>query len=164
MSPNGTIVTSNYAAADQGTRILSWRGQVTLPGITDGTSNTLLIGEKHLPPAQIADPRRPGPQRLRPDPQRLPAERRGRHPGRRRRAPPRSSATRNPGPLANERFGSWHPGVCQFAMCDGSVRALKNSIQDVLNPNATPIDAPANLGPLHRLSVRNDGLVISGDN
>ena len=34
------------------------------------------------------------------------------------------------------RFGSWHPGVCNFAMGDGSVRALRVSID------------PTNLGGL----------------
>jgi prepilin-type N-terminal cleavage/methylation domain-containing protein/prepilin-type processing-associated H-X9-DG protein len=46
------------------------------------------------------------------------------------------------------RFGGWHPGVCQFAMCDGSVRAIR-----------TTIDA-TNLG---RLSERADGQVINAD-
>ncbi len=40
------------------------------------------------------------------------------------------------------RFGSAHPNVCQFALADGSVRALENTI----NPTT-----------LEYLSVRNDG-------
>lgn len=72
---------------------------------------------------------------------------------------------RRPGTLANERFGSWHTGVCQFAMCDGSVRALNNSIQAAVNPNLScpALIAVSNQGPLHRLAVRNDGQVIVGD-
>ena len=46
------------------------------------------------------------------------------------------------------RFGSWHPGVCQFVFCDGSVRAIKNTIDEI------------NLG---RLAVRNDSQVITAD-
>jgi hypothetical protein len=26
------------------------------------------------------------------------------------------------------RFGSWHPGVCQFVMGDGAVRVIRNEI------------------------------------
>jgi prepilin-type processing-associated H-X9-DG protein len=44
------------------------------------------------------------------------------------------------------KFGSYHPGVCQFVFCDGSVRAIRNNID-----SAT----------LRRLAVRNDGEVIN---
>jgi prepilin-type N-terminal cleavage/methylation domain-containing protein len=162
--PDGTVVTGNFAMRDQGTRIISWRGQVTIPAISDGTSNTLLIGEKHLTPAQVASG--DGPDRSIFGPIRNAYRRNagvGIQDGVVERHPLVSDPQR-PGAIPNERFGSWHPGVCQFVMCDGSVRGLKNSIQDVLNPSANPINAPNNLGPLHLLSVRNDGLVISGDN
>lgn len=43
------------------------------------------------------------------------------------------------------KFGSWHPGICQFAFCDGTVR-----------PIAVTID-PFVLG---LLAQRNDGQVI----
>jgi hypothetical protein len=42
-------------------------------------------------------------------------------------------------------FGSYHTGICPFAFCDGSVRALYNSID------------PAVLG---LLAARSDGQVI----
>jgi prepilin-type N-terminal cleavage/methylation domain-containing protein len=45
-------------------------------------------------------------------------------------------------------FGSWHPGICQFAMCDGSVQSI-----------ATSID----LETYRRLGVRDDGEAIPGD-
>jgi hypothetical protein len=47
---------------------------------------------------------------------------------------------------AFRRFGSWHPGVCQFAIGDGSVRAF---------PCTTPVNV---LFPLH---VVNDGNAIA---
>jgi prepilin-type processing-associated H-X9-DG protein len=54
-------------------------------------------------------------------------------------------------PLAGTRFdtgwkfGSYHPGICQFVFCDGSVHSLQNSI------------SPATLG---LLASRNDGQLI----
>lgn len=32
----------------------------------------------------------------------------------------------------NQRFGSWHTGVCQFVLGDGSVRALRVSIPEAI--------------------------------
>jgi len=43
------------------------------------------------------------------------------------------------------KFGSWHPGICQFLFADGRVTSLSN---------ATDMDT------LQKLSCRNDGLVI----
>jgi prepilin-type processing-associated H-X9-DG protein len=44
-------------------------------------------------------------------------------------------------------FGSWHPGICQFVFCDGSVRSLSTSV------------SPVTLG---LLAQRNDGLPVGG--
>jgi prepilin-type N-terminal cleavage/methylation domain-containing protein len=159
--PDGSVITGSFAMSPALTRVLTWRGQITLTDILDGTSNTLLIGEKHLTIANITNAG--GPDRsvfghIRN------AYRRNAGVGIQNGVVERAPLVadhRNPGPQANERFGSWHPGICQFVMCDGSVRSLQNSIQDVLNASANPIDAPTNLGPLHRLAVRNDGLVIN---
>jgi len=46
------------------------------------------------------------------------------------------------------RFGSYHPGVCQFVFCDGSVKAVKTSIDG---------------NNLRRYAVRHDGEVIAAD-
>lgn len=53
--------------------------------------------------------------------------------------------TNEPG-NAYKRFGSWHPGVCQFALGDGSVRAISCT---------TPVNV---IFPLH---VVNDGNVVT---
>ena len=46
-----------------------------------------------------------------------------------------------------QRFGSWHPGVCQFVFCDGSVRTVSGGVDDLT---------------LSRLAERSDGEVITG--
>jgi hypothetical protein len=43
------------------------------------------------------------------------------------------------------KFGSWHTGVCGFAMCDGSVHFISNSIDTTT---------------LARLANRHDGQVV----
>ena len=47
--------------------------------------------------------------------------------------------------INNRSFGSRHPGICQFVLCDGSVRALPNSIDVTV---------------LTRLAMRADGQVV----
>jgi prepilin-type N-terminal cleavage/methylation domain-containing protein len=98
--------------------------------ITDGTSKTLLAGEKHVPPQYFGMPevgdtsvynvddwrqviRWAGPGRglaLRPDELFL--------------SPPSTILD----PLDFIVFGSAHPGICQFVMCDGHVEALSVAI------------------------------------
>jgi hypothetical protein len=108
---------------------------VAFAEIKDGLSNTILIGEKHVPWGSIG---------LAPwdcgmfD---------GHNP---------SCNTRPAGPLfpvaASDNdtgwtFGSWHPGICQFVFCDGSVQVLSNTIDPVL---------------LGLLAQRDDGQPVSG--
>jgi hypothetical protein len=126
--------------------VTTFKGTVTIPGITDGTSSTFLAGEKHVPQgmfgrakvgdgplysgawtcfagriAGIEDPLARGPNDVTP------------------------SGGIVDGIYAR-RFGSFHPGVCQFVFCDGSTRGVRTSI-DTAN--------------LRRFAVRNDGEVIT---
>jgi prepilin-type N-terminal cleavage/methylation domain-containing protein len=131
-----------------------------ISSISDGTSNTLMVGEKHVPAgmlgrlkvgdgsvycgiwttysgrvAGIAHPLAKGPNDITPT---VAAPR-----------PAGSTGTWRPGNDAaySKKFGSWHAGgVVQFALCDGSVRGLRPSIDEV------------NLG---RLAARNDGQVVA---
>ncbi len=129
--------------------LTSWKGSVTLGAITDGTSNTFLMGERIVRYRTF-------------------------NVGGRGTAEDRSVFAMNannyrrfaglssnneihvlqlysPDPIWNAQvinnrsFGSRHPGVCQFVFCDGSVKALANS---------TPVDV------LTRLSKRADGQVV----
>jgi prepilin-type N-terminal cleavage/methylation domain-containing protein/prepilin-type processing-associated H-X9-DG protein len=123
----------------------NFNGLTSLTSITDGLSNTFLAGDKHVPAGMFGrakvgdgsiyngvwttysgrlagpdDPLATGPKDLTP-------------------------STRGDAFYAR-KFGSWHPGVCQFVFCDGSVKAVKTSID---GPN------------LRRLAVRNDGEVVT---
>jgi prepilin-type N-terminal cleavage/methylation domain-containing protein/prepilin-type processing-associated H-X9-DG protein len=140
---NGAIIQSMATEVTNGLEtVTTWRSRTSLASIVDGTSNTIMAGEKHVyytkygnstvdnsgydgnfdPPRNIA--RVGGPE--------FPIA---------------------PGPSYvvetsedDERvFGSCHPGVCQFVFCDGSVRAL-------------PVSIPVDIYRL--LCVRNDGLAI----
>ena len=133
----------------------------SISSISDGTTNTFLVGEKHVPAgmfgrlkvgdgsiylgvwttysgrvAGIAHPLANGPNDL--------------TPARNEPRPPGSSGTWRPGNDAAycKKFGSWHSGVCQFAFADGSVKAIRNSTDEIT---------------LARLAARNDGQVITGD-
>jgi prepilin-type N-terminal cleavage/methylation domain-containing protein len=119
-----------------------WSVQLTLLDITDGTSNTLMFGEKHIRPnslrgknedrcifgGQNNSVRRMAGQELNSTDQRP-------------LRPPQDQT----GALANQSFGGPHTGICQFVFCDGSVRGVKT---------ATP------LATLTLLIRRNDGAVI----
>jgi prepilin-type N-terminal cleavage/methylation domain-containing protein len=136
------------ATIDASGRVLSWKGVVTLDKIPDGTSNTFLVGEKHVRYTttfgtmedrsvfagndnnfrRYAGRGAAGQQYIlqiySPDPQ------------------------WNVQAVSNRSFGSRHLGMCQFVMCDGSVRAVKNS---------------TDMTTLGQLASRNDGQVITGD-
>jgi len=87
-----------------------------LAEITDGSSNTLLIGEKHVQIKNFAKFSGDGSTYNGDKGYAL----RGAGPGR--------TLVRLNSDTAPNRFGSYHPEVCQFALADGSVRVLKVSI------------------------------------
>lgn len=133
---NGVIISSRpFCVAG---RPRDWIDKIRYQDITDGASNTILAGEMHVNSKKINHPPEDG------------AIYSGWH---------FSFSTRIGGvhvPLAKDQnyddprlysFGSWHPGVCQFAFTDGSVHALSTSIDEQV---------------LGHLCVRNDGEVISG--
>ena len=100
---------------------------------SDGLSNTLLVGEKHVPPGEsskypfdcsIYDGHNPSCNTRAAGPQF-----------------PLAMTRDDPG----YKFGSNHPGICQFALADGSVQQIVNTIP------------PAVLGVL---AQRNDGQVV----
>ncbi len=144
VNSNGAIIPVNPPQSVDGSGYpiyTTWRGQLTFESITDGTSNTLMWGEKHVRPNSL----------------------RGKNEDRsvfggqnnslRRMAGiapngdvrPLSPPNNQNGALANSTFGGPHSGLCQFVFVDGSVRGL-------------PLSIP--VSTLTALAGRSDGLVI----
>jgi prepilin-type N-terminal cleavage/methylation domain-containing protein/prepilin-type processing-associated H-X9-DG protein len=133
VNANGVMILGRVAttppqgAGSNATPIPSFTGLVKMAHVTDGTSNTFMVGEKHVPQgafgrlkagdgpafsgawtsycgrvAGIEDPLGQGPTDL--------------------------IRSTSGDAFWARKFGSWHTGVCQFAFADGSVRAVRNTI------------------------------------
>lgn len=129
---NGALIMATWIDKSSG----HWRSGTTFASITDGTSNTLFMGEKHVPFNRFGDTTL-GDGCIynggKPD-----TAARIAGPGRGLAASARDVYRLN--------FGSWHIGGCLFLMGDGSVRGIAVSINE---------------STLGRLAVRNDGLELS---
>jgi prepilin-type N-terminal cleavage/methylation domain-containing protein len=141
---NGALIIANYRLSglftDPQTTVVSWRSRTTFASIVDGTSNTFFVGEKHVQPTKFYQ----GPEdsSVFNGDNTYPFSRiAGQHDA--SVLPLASSPTDNT--LPSFKFGSYHPGVCQFVLGDGSVRAIPTSID---------------IETLTRLAVRNDGLPV----
>jgi prepilin-type processing-associated H-X9-DG protein len=106
--------------------------------VTDGLSNTLLIGDKHVALADLGNNN----TAFQNDGIIWSGGERG---ALARRAGPANPLAFSNTTVYNYQFGSYHPGVVQFVFGDGSVHAIKTSI-----PGTT----------LGLLANRHDGLVI----
>jgi prepilin-type N-terminal cleavage/methylation domain-containing protein len=124
---DGPIVPADPAFVRSGsfTIVETFKPKLRLANITDGTSNTLLWGEKHIRPISMRGKN----------------EDRsifgGQNNSNRRVAGIQQNATANhwilqppkgDSAVANRCFGGPHPGVCVFVMGDGSVRKLSLNI------------------------------------
>jgi prepilin-type N-terminal cleavage/methylation domain-containing protein len=92
------------------------RAGITLMTVSDGLSNTLMIGEKHVQQGTFGDYRWDGL-----------IYSGGESATYRRVAGTSQPLALSPTDVVNHQFGSYHTGVCQFVFGDGSVRGLRNS-------------------------------------
>jgi prepilin-type N-terminal cleavage/methylation domain-containing protein/prepilin-type processing-associated H-X9-DG protein len=124
--------------------ILSFRSMTRISSITDGTSNTLLAGEKHIHQGGLGKAAE-GDDAYYSGYNYVAAQRSAGwyidSAGARQNKP----LMKGTDGTADIRFGSWHTGVVNFVFCDGSVRSL-------------PINIDINT--LRLLAVRNDGQPI----
>lgn len=136
----GAMCYANYQVngSDQ---VTSSDSRTALKDITDGTSNTFLIGEKHSVRARWGQSGMWGEGAIW----------NGDYPRNFARiaGPPLWNLGQGPNDATGPfhcKFGSWHPGICQFLFADGHVVPLANATDMIT---------------LQILAVRNDGLVAS---
>ena len=110
---------------------------LSFASILDGTANTIFVGEKHVPLGKFGTVAGMDTSTYNADNM----ERFARFAG------PGYGLARTVNETVAINFGSYHPGICQFVLGDGSTRALSVSLDTVV---------------LRRLAVRDDGEVIPG--
>ena len=123
---NGAMVAGEFTHVSlSAPRVLaSWKSQTQFRNIFDGLSNTFFIGEKHLVPGTFGTN----------TPANIDAQTgdgsiyNGDHPWVISRAAGPDFELGSMNSKFNSQFGSWHPGVCQFALGDGSVKIVSNEI------------------------------------
>ena len=115
-------------------RLKTWKSRTSYRNLVDGTSSTILVGEKHVRPPRWGIAQEDG------------AIYNGDHPGNfSRRGGPGAPIAKSPTDSYLDNFGSYHEAVCNFLMADGSVRGVSVLI-------ATDV--------LGKLTNRNDNEVV----
>jgi prepilin-type N-terminal cleavage/methylation domain-containing protein len=152
-SPPNQPLDSTSPVVPLGTLCLSFSSGTNFAAITDGLSNTLLVGEKYIYPADLGGNGATSDGSVY-------SSSNGEEDTFRRFVGQSGTLYRylvptieDPGinfgmntkTWADKAFGSWHPGICQFVFCDGSVKPLPVNID---------------IHTLQLLGVRNDGEVI----
>jgi type II secretory pathway pseudopilin PulG len=141
---NGAIIVAvqppTYSVTTPPQVLASWRSQTRFGNITDGLSNTLFVGEKHVQLGKFGV-NDPGGSTAGDG-----AAYNGDYPwGISRAAGPNNPLALSPWDSFRVQFGSYHAGVCPFVLGDGSVRFIPASISGSV---------------LEALAVRNDGQAV----
>jgi prepilin-type N-terminal cleavage/methylation domain-containing protein len=142
VNANGAIITARSSVA--GGRVASYRGIVSVAVITDGTNSTTMLGEKYVRRTQHGIGV-PGEANSSGDGSIYNGDHEWWYSRVAGAGVPLCDGPNDTSLYHATRFGSEHPGICQFVFCDGSVRSLANS-------TATTV--------LAALTQRNDGQVI----
>ena len=130
---NGLSYTGRFTGSEPFKIYEGWKSVRSFDDVSDGLSNTLLVGEKHLNPEQLGDyslgdgtyfsDDSPGQTCRMAGPSYPLAE------------SPSAPGLGNPARLYG-RFGSWHSGgVCSFVFADGSVQTLTPAIDGIVLGN-----------------------------
>jgi len=142
---HGAMICARWIMQPSPLRVADWKGLIRIASITDGTSNTFLIGEKNVrrttkfgsgedrsiyTAGNLNNSRRfAGIDRKTGDEYKL----------------DEYTAAQVAQGIDNQAFGSFHPGVVQFVLCDGSTRTVARQ---------------TNLTILGNLAERDDGNAI----
>src|SRR5262249_36158352 len=123
---NGAIIPADVTKKDAD-NIIEWLPRTSLYSLPRGMSETILVGEKHVPWGHFGEVAAGDGSLYNGDYIASFARGAGEKFGR---------AQRIYEPL-NNQFGSYHPGICQFLFADGSVRIIEDSVgPDVLGKQA----------------------------
>jgi hypothetical protein len=125
---NGVSVSGNgpFNKSGTGAQVLSFQSQTSFATLIDGSSNTALVGEKHVRPKSLQGKNE---DRSIYDSGVANAFRRFMGQGSGTNIFPLvNDPVAQTGPLLNQRFGSAHPSICQFVFGDGSVRGVSTSV------------------------------------
>jgi len=116
----GILITSQPACRDG--KPYDWIDQLRLSNAVDGTSNTILIGERHVAVSQFLK-----------FPYDSPIYDGGHLPASMRLAGPGLPIAHGPTDVNASfyAFGSWHVGTSQFALLDGSIKSFSTSMDTV---------------------------------